>query len=182
MDQMKRFAIYFAPRDGAFADAAAHWLGWDARTGQSLAQPDVPGMSDLTAAPRRYGFHGTIKPPFRLADGTTPVALGEAVATLATSLRAVSVEALAMVRLEGFLALIPQGDTAALADLAARVVLGLEAFRAPLTPEDIARRRPETLTPRQRELLTAYGYPCDGRVSVPFDLVGSAHWSAGPGL
>ena len=44
-------------------------------------------------------------------------------------------------------------------DLAARVVQGLEAFRAPLTPEDIARRRPETLTPRQRELLTAYGYP-----------------------
>lgn len=159
MDQMKRFAIYFAPRDGAFADAAAHWLGWDARTGQSVAQPNVPGMADLTAAPRRYGFHGTIKPPFRLADGTTPVALGEAVATLAASLRAVSVEALAMVRLEGFLALIPQGDTAALADLAARVVQGLEAFRAPLTPEDIARRRPETLTPRQRELLTAFGYP-----------------------
>jgi len=170
MDQMKRFAIYFAPRDGAFADAAAHWLGWDARTGESVAQPDVPGMADLTAAPRRYGFHGTIKPPFRLADGTTPVALGEAVATLAASLRTVSVEALAMVRLEGFLALIPQGDTAALADLAARVVLGLEASsrNSDAPAAGVADRLRLSL--------------CDGRVSVPFDLVGSAHWSAGPGL
>ncbi len=156
---MKRFAIYYAPREGAFADAAAAWLGWDARIGKTVVQPDVPGIADLTAAPRRYGFHGTIKPPFRLPDGIPARALADAVHALAAYLPAVTLDRLAMVRLEGFLAFIPQGDTAGLSDLAARVVQGLEAYRAPLTPAEIARRQPETLTPRQRQLLEVYGYP-----------------------
>jgi putative phosphonate metabolism protein len=159
MEQMKRFAIYYAPRDGAFADAAAHWLGWDARTGKTVAQPKVAGIADLTATPRRYGFHGTIKPPFRLLQGVAADALADAVSTLASRLRAVSVDRLALVRLEGFLAMIPQGDTTELAALATRVVQGLEPFRAPLTPAEIARRRPEALTARQRVLLDKYGYP-----------------------
>jgi hypothetical protein len=39
------------------------------------------------------------------------------------------------------------------------VVTGLDAFRAPLTGAEFARRRPDALTPRQRELLKAWGYP-----------------------
>jgi putative phosphonate metabolism protein len=158
MDQMKRFAIYYAPRDGAFADAAARWLGWDLAQGRAMAQPDLPGLADLTADPRKYGFHGTIKPPFRLADGTAPDDLATAVAALAQRLHPVQRPGLKMVLLEGFLALVP-GHDPALTKLAAEVVQGLENFRAPLTPAEIAKRRPETLTPRQRELLAAYGYP-----------------------
>ena len=37
--------------------------------------------------------------------------------------------------------------------------MAFEPFRAPLTDADIARRRPERLTPRQRELFEQYGYP-----------------------
>ena len=159
MKQMKRFAIYYAPRDGAFADAAARWLGWDARTGQAVAQPDVAAIADLTVSPRRYGFHGTVKPPFRLTEGTSSDALCEAVEALARGLPAVWLDGLAMARVDGFLALTPQGDTTALRDMAANVVQGLEAFRAPLTPAEIAHRRPDRLTPRQQELLAVYGYP-----------------------
>lgn len=155
---MKRFAIYYAPRDGAFADAAAQWLGWDLVKGCAVAQPDVAGLADLTADPRKYGFHGTIKPPFRLADGVSPDDLGAAVADLAPTLRAVHRPGLELVLLEGFLALVP-GHDAALTDLAAKVVQALEPFRAPLTPAEIARRRPDSLTPRQRTLLELYGYP-----------------------
>lgn len=159
MDQMKRFAIYYAPRDGAFADAAAQWLGWDARAGQTVAQPEVPGLAAMTADPRRYGFHATIKPPFRLASGCHANALCLALRTHAALLPRVVLDGLKMVRLEGFLALIPVGDAAPLRDMAAQVVQGLDAFRAPLTPAELARRRPESLTPRQRDLLAAYGYP-----------------------
>jgi hypothetical protein len=45
------------------------------------------------------------------------------------------------------------------ADLAADVVRILDPFRAPLTAAEVARRRPERLTARQRDLLAAYGYP-----------------------
>lgn len=158
MDRMKRFAIYYAPRDGAFADAAARWLGWDLAQGCAMAQPNLPGLADLTADPRKYGFHGTIKPPFRLADGTSPDDLAEAVADLAQRLRPVQLPGLKVVLLEGFLALVP-GHDQALTKLAAKVVEGLEGFRAPLTPAEIAKRRPETLTLRQREFLAIYGYP-----------------------
>ena len=37
--------------------------------------------------------------------------------------------------------------------------MALDALRAPLTPAEIAKRRPERLNPRQRELLAAWGYP-----------------------
>lgn len=159
MDQMKRFAIYYAPRDGAFADAAAQWLGWDARTGQAVAQPEVPGLAAMSADPRRYGFHATIKPPFRLREGSSAKDLARALQTHAALLPRVALDGLKMVRLEGFLALIPVGDAAPLRDMAAQVVQGLDAFRAPLTPAELARRRPESLTPRQRDLLADYGYP-----------------------
>lgn len=158
MDRMKRFAIYYAPRDGAFANAAASWLGWDLARGVAVTQPDVPGLADLTAEPRKYGFHGTIKPPFRLANGATPENLTEALAGLAQSLHPVQLPGLEMVLLEGFLALVPGADPD-LSALAATVVQGLEGFRAPLTPAEIARRRPDSLTPRQRELLAVCGYP-----------------------
>lgn len=155
---MKRFAIYYAPRDGAFADATAQWLGWDLARGAAVVQPDVPGIAGLTADPRKYGFHGTIKPPFRLAPGVAPKDLAEAVEGLSQRLRAVTLPGLDLVMLGDFLALVPVKDPD-LADLAARVVQGLEPFRAPLTEAEIARRRPDQLTERQRAFLSMYGYP-----------------------
>jgi putative phosphonate metabolism protein len=158
MDQMQRFAIYYAPRDGAFADAAAAWLGWDLAGSRAVAQPGVAGLADLTADPRKYGFHGTIKPPFRLAKGFSPQDLADAVRQLATNLAPVGMPGLDLVLLEGFVALVPAPDPALWA-LAAEVVRALDTFRAPLTDAEIARRRPDRLTPRQRELLSLYGYP-----------------------
>ncbi|CAN1495033.1 Phn_opern_protn, putative phosphonate metabolism protein [Paracoccaceae bacterium] len=159
MNQMQRYAVYYAPRDGDFSTAAAAWLGWDAVAGGAVPQPEVPGISALTAEPRKYGFHGTLKPPFRLAEGVSADDLSEAVADLATRLAPVEMPGLQLVFLDGFLAMILVGDTAALLDLAAQVVVDLDPLRAPLTEAEIARRRPESLTPRQRELLASYGYP-----------------------
>ena len=155
---MKRYAIYYAPPPGAFAQAGAAWLGWDAATGQAVAQPD-PGLAPVTVAPRKYGFHGTLKPPFRLAEGQSFAALQTAVAALATRLAPALLPGLRLRDLDGFLALTPEGDTRALQALAAEVVTTLEPFRAPLNPAEIAKRRPERLTLRQRALLDTYGYP-----------------------
>ena len=43
--------------------------------------------------------------------------------------------------------------------LAEGVVRGTNPLRAPLTPTEVAKRRPESLSPRQRDLLEAWGYP-----------------------
>ena len=159
MTQMTRYAIYYAPPDGAFAEAAARWLGWDIQRACAVPQPDIDGLSADTDAPRRYGFHGTIKPPFRLAEGTSPEALAQAVERLAARLPAVKMPGLDLVNLHGFLALIPRGPADDLMALAADVVRDLDPFRAALTKAEVARRRPDRLTPRQADLLAQYGYP-----------------------
>lgn len=163
MTDYRRYAIYYAPPAGDFARRTAEWLGWDVQTGQDMAQPDLPGLplplADLTTDPRKYGFHGTIKAPFRLAEGADAAGLSAAVTALAARLAPVVLPGLALKRLGGFLALVPEGDETELMALAAEVVTGLDAFRAPLTEAEIARRRPERLNPRQRDLLAQWGYP-----------------------
>ena len=157
---MKRYAVYYAPEEGPFAQSAAAWLGWDPATGRAVVQPELGlDLAAMTADPRKYGFHGTIKPPFRLAQAVSVDDLLAAMAQMAQTLHAVTMPGLQMLNLEGFLALVPQGDQTALGDLAARVVAELDPLRAPLNEAEIARRRPERLTPRQRELLDLYGYP-----------------------
>ncbi len=162
MEKMKRYAIYYAPEAGAFADAAAAWLGWDLQAGKPVPQPHYDlqrPLRDITAGPRKYGFHATIKPPFRLAEGVVFADLAKAVASLAAGLRAVALPNLQLVNLEGFLALIPEGDCTDLQGLAAEVVRAIDPCRAALTHAETARRRPESLSERQRDLLALYGYP-----------------------
>lgn len=161
MEQMKRYAVYYAPAPGAFADAAAAWLGWDAARGCDAAQPAAPGLDieALTRAPRKYGFHGTLKAPFALAEGRDAAALDAALADFAARTAAVETGPLAFRRIGPFLALTPTEPLAALNRLAGEIVETFEPFRAPLTPAEIARRDPARLTPRQRELLVRHGYP-----------------------
>jgi putative phosphonate metabolism protein len=160
-----RHAVYFAPRDTALiARLGARWLGRDAATGRALKQPELAGISGpefeaATASARRYGFHATLKPPFRLAEGRTAGDLDAAVERLAASLPAVTIPGLEIARLGGFIALVPAGPVPALDALAGRVVAELDGFRAPPDAAEIARRRPASLSPRERAMLERWGYP-----------------------
>lgn len=162
-DGMNRYAIYWAPDDGPFADRAAAWLGWDAGTGTTVPHPDIAGLprplADLTAEPRKYGFHGTIRAPFRLAEGVDEAMLYAACDALGARLRHVAMPRLALEHLDGFLALTPEGDTGPILALGAEVVRATDPLRSTLTPAEVARRRPDSLSPRQRDLLMRWGYP-----------------------
>lgn len=163
MEQFHRYAVYYAPDRGPFARFAAEWLGWCPLSGIEKPHPDVAGLprpvEEITRMPRKYGFHGTIKPPFRLADGSSPEALQDDLSSLARRLAPVRMEGLALKRLGGFVALVPEGDTSALAHLAGEVVEALDRHRAPAPASEIQRRRAAGLTPRQDELLMRWGYP-----------------------
>ena len=163
MENYQRFAVYYVPPAGPFADFAARWLGWDALTGRDRVHPDIGALPlpvrDITATPRKYGFHGTIKPPFRLAEGSSRARLANDLARLAARLKPVECEALQLHRLGGFLALVPTGDTGALAALAGEVVMGLDTHRRPAPPEELARRRARGLSAVQESNLLTWGYP-----------------------
>lgn len=157
-----RHALYFTPPPGPLAEAGAAWLGWDVARGQAAVQPQptLPRpLADITTDPRKYGFHATLKPPFRLAEGQTADALLTAARALCASLPPVTLPALRLARLGRFLALVPDPQPSALDALAARLVADLDPFRAPATPDDLARRRAAGLTPAQDALLMRWGYP-----------------------
>ncbi|MGR3435716.1 MAG: DUF1045 domain-containing protein [Shimia sp.] len=150
----ERYAIYVTA-DGAFGDAGASWLGWDPRTGTE----GEPIGGPTTERPRKYGFHGTIKPPFRLAGGTSFEGLKAAAEALLRGEPAIALPPLQVARLGRFLALVPAGPAADLAALAGRVVEELDPFRAPPSAAEVARRRANGLTDRQEEMQARWGYP-----------------------
>ncbi len=156
MSDFIRYAIYHLPAPGPLARFGAEWLGWDVETGTSVP---ALGPQTLTDAPRKYGFHATLKPPFRLAEGTTVDALLEAVSDIAAKVAPVRLEGVGLARIGRFLALTPLGDTTALGALAARIVTELDPFRAPASEADLARRRAAGLSARQEENLVRWGYP-----------------------
>lgn len=161
MTNFKRFAVYYAPDPGPLAEFGAKWLGWDMAKGLPATHPQIPGLdvASLTDTPRKYGLHGTIKPPFRLAPGRTVDELQTALSTLCDRQPSLTFDGLSLTRLGGFLALTITGETATLNALASTAVAKLDAFRAPLTTAELERRRKSRLSPRQEDLLTQWGYP-----------------------
>ncbi|WP_163272340.1 DUF1045 domain-containing protein [Chelativorans alearense] len=160
-----RYAIYFTPdKDDPLGRVAERWLGRSVFGRQVPAPVAVDTFSAAeiafhTAAPRRYGFHATLKAPFRLAEGKSE---GELVATLekfAAEREPVVLERVAARRLGGFFAVVPATPSPELDRLAGEVVEAFEPFRAPLSPEEIERRNPENLTPEQLKNLHKWGYP-----------------------
>ncbi|MFN3661616.1 DUF1045 domain-containing protein [Yoonia sp.] len=156
----ERFAIFYTPK-GALADFGAEWLGWDSATGRAVLHPDVPGVdvAAVTATPRKYGLHGTLKAPFRLSAESGPAKLQQAVADFAQRHGPVDIGKLHLAHHHGFVALRPAGDPPALRDLAGAIVTELDDHRAPLTEADIARRRRAPLTVRQDQQMLDWGYP-----------------------
>ncbi|MEQ5871033.1 DUF1045 domain-containing protein [Sagittula sp. NFXS13] len=159
MSQHSRFAIYYMPSVGALADFGAQWLGWDAQAAKSRAQPDVPGIAALTDAPRKYGFHGTLKPPFRLRQGRTEADLRAAVADLASRTAPAQADSLVLTRFGRWFALTPTGDTSGIGRVAAACVTELDDFRAAATEAELAKRRKGGLSETQDAHLTRWGYP-----------------------
>jgi len=159
-----RYAIYYAPpADTPLWRKAAAWLGRDAYTGEAHARPRLPNLDGLdldalTADPRGYGFHATLKAPFELAADTTETELLTA-AEQFVARRSSFEAAIAPAALGRFLAFRLQDGEAELQALHAACVRDFEPFRAPLSDHDLARRRTAPLTPEQDDRLTAWGYP-----------------------
>ncbi len=162
MDDVKRYGLYVVPQ-GALYRAGADWLGWDSVARCAVAQPDLPGLPDtpaaLTATPRKYGFHGTIKPPFRPRHGYRCQRAGGRGAQLLRDP-------------------LPGHDPRARGSAAGRVHRpcvrralrracrsrgghGRGARPVPRAPSEaeLARRRKSPLTDRQEALLARWGYP-----------------------
>lgn len=160
-----RYAIYFAPdRHSPWWAFGAHWLGRNEHDNTALPQPLLEEMgaaelAGITAEPRRYGFHATLKAPFRLSAAHTEPDLVARLGQLAQTLAPVALGPLRIATLGNFVALVPEISSADLQALAAACVSGLDDLRASLEEAELARRRNADLNAREAELLALYGYP-----------------------
>ena len=154
-----RYAIYYTPpREHPLTQAAANWLGRDAFG--ALDTNGEHGFEAHVGSPRRYGFHGTLKAPFRLAPSVTENDLLDAFDAFLTKPRMVPEVTLTVGALGPFLALVPNASaTEALQDLARDCVHAFEPFRAALTEADMQKRNPHALSSAQLANLCRYGYP-----------------------
>lgn len=160
-----RHAIYFAPAEGSpWWRFGAAWLGRDPATGAEVPQPALEAVAPddfraLTATPRRYGFHATVKAPFELRAGATREALAAALERFCAARAGVALPQLGVTQLDDFLALVPVARESRVNDLAAECVRDFEPFRAPLEAAELERRRRKGLSPRQDRYLEEFGYP-----------------------
>lgn len=161
----ERYAVYYAPRAGeGLAVVAGQWLGISPEGGRLRRQPTESGFSpdrlaEITADPRIYGFHGTLKAPIALVDGATERDFVDAVGRFAVMLRDVAVPSMVLAELGSFLAMVPAERCTALQDLADRCVVEFDEYRRPADEAELARRRASNLSLRQDALLLRWGYP-----------------------
>jgi len=166
-----RYALYLLPPEPWYT-LGTRWLGRCARRDepigadqrQPLAQDadiDLATLDCWTEAPRRYGLHATLKPPFRLADARTAEDLDAALRRFARQQRPLTIEP-ALQALRGFLAWrLRHGDPArdAVHRFADACVSEFDAFRAPPHAAELARRRHAGLSDAQEQHLQRWGYP-----------------------
>jgi hypothetical protein len=159
-----RYAVYFVPAPAsALYRFGAALLGYDCYSGNDVAFPDAlpterAAWHDLTAEPRRYGFHATLKAPFRLAPQFREAELVEQFQKFTNAIEVAPSFAPAIDVLQGFIAIVPAAADPVLGQLAASCVTGFDRFRAPLSAQDRARRL-AGLSARQLANLDRWGYP-----------------------
>lgn len=158
-----RYIIGFTtpPRD-PLSVTAANWLGRNVFSGERLEPSSTRGL-DLheiafhTAVPRRYGFHGALKAPFRLADPTSEAALLRDLMRYSGTLEPFEIPRLEVARLGNVFGLVPSYPVNALNYLSAALVQEFDHYRAPLTDAEIERFDPDGLSATQFSNLHRWG-------------------------
>ena len=160
-----RYALYLAPDpDTALGRFCNAWLGGRPDTDERLDRPEIDGLhaediEAFTREPARYGFHATLKPPFRLTDGTDRQALDLALQEFAANQAQIVMPELQLSTIGRFLALTPAKVCSEADHLAELCVRNFDRYRAPLSAEERTRRLRSDLTQKQLSHLEDWGYP-----------------------
>ncbi len=150
-----RYAIYYAPEPGSPLDSFGRsWFGDNPAATTTLSTKRI---AELSESSRRYGFHGTLKPPFGLNPATTLDSLLNAAHVFARTLSPIEIPPLELAIIGKFIALTPTTQSAALEKLAAACVRAFEAFRVPLSDEQLENYKLNRLTVHQEQMLEHWG-------------------------
>ncbi|WP_066853984.1 DUF1045 domain-containing protein [Halodesulfovibrio spirochaetisodalis] len=160
-----RYALYYTPpRNSRLESAGTHWLGRTPVQFGKIPEQIPEGFFkqeyyQIIESPRWYGFHGTIRAPFELADGITPEMFIRKVHRVCSSHAPFSFPSFSVRCFGGFLALTPTSSYPELHKLHSDCMRKLDNLRAPLSNFDKQRHMEKKLSERQERLLRRFGYP-----------------------
>ena len=161
----KRYAIYYAPIENPELDLFGKcWLGWDPYKGEETTKSDLSKLpsfkkfSSLVLTPKQYGFHGTIKAPFKLKNEYTYNDLENKVREISKQIHSFYFDQLIIKKLGNFIGLIPTNNLKVNA-VSNKFVEELDYLRDELSENEIKKRKPHKLTSNQKQMLFKWGYP-----------------------
>jgi putative phosphonate metabolism protein len=160
-----RYAIYFVPTaQQSLYQFGRSIIGYDCYTGRDVGlldglEQEFANWREITDEPRRYGFHATLKAPFRLLPSASEAALTDAFDKFAKLGHPVAPIEPEIAALGDFIAIVPGRPTPALDALANQCTTTFDTFRAPMTAKERARRTASYLSPSQMQNLDRWGYP-----------------------
>ena len=162
--EWQRYAIYWLPAPGSpLGQFGRDLFGGCPDSGDHPKTRKDFGLESGLAAravekPRRYGFHGTVKAPFRPAAGVSAADIAGELERFCARRRRIRSGALVLQRFPRYLALCPADRTAEIGWLASECAVHFDRFRAPLDDEERARRG-NHLTELERLHFEQFGYP-----------------------
>ncbi|MGO4436532.1 DUF1045 domain-containing protein [Rhizobium sp. RAF56] len=160
-----RYAICFTPpASDPLTLAAAEWLGRSVFSGETAERPPIRGLgiqeiAFYTAMPRRYGFSGMLKAPFRLREDCSEAQLLRDLMHFSGTFSPFTMPPLGVARIDDLFGLAPTNPCGDLDALAATVVQHFDRYRAPLSEAELERCDPDALSGLQFTNLFRWGCP-----------------------
>jgi len=172
MKKYSRYAIYYAPpKESSLEEFGRYWFGWDPINAKSINNKqrinylngfgikNLKNIDKNVLIARKYGFHGTLIPPFKLNKNYSTNTLFKKTEEIAKKLKKFKFYKFKLKKINNFYAFVQNKKNNNINKLSNRLVRELFKFRSPLTKKEIDRRNPSKLSKLQLNILYKWGYP-----------------------
>jgi len=172
MKKYSRYAIYYAPpKESSLEEFGRYWFGWDPLNAKLINNKrrinylnrfgikNLINIDKNVLIAKKYGFHGTLIPPFKLNKNYSTNTLFKKTEEIAKKLKKFKFYKFKLKKINNFYAFVQNKKNNNINKLSNRLVRELFKFRSPLTKKEINRRNPSKLSKLQLNILYKWGYP-----------------------
>lgn len=172
MTNYKRVAIYFLPKkNSSLENFGKNLLGRDINKKKKISLTRrqkyfinrgftyFDELKDYCEQPAKYGFHATLKAPFRLKRNVKTKDFYDVISHIAAQHSRFKIKGLKIVYSKKFTFITSRKPNKLLINLENDLVKHLDTFRAELNKTEIKKRIPDSLTFKQNKYLKEWGYP-----------------------
>ncbi len=172
MKKYSRYAIYYAPpKESSLEEFGRYWFGWDPLNAKLINNnhrinylnrfgiKNLINIDKNVLIAKKYGFHGTLIPPFKLNKNYSTNTLFKKTEEIAKKFKKFKFYKFKLKKINNFYAFVQNKKNNNINKLSNRLVRELFKFRSPLTKKEIDRRNPSKLSKLQLNILYKWGYP-----------------------